>query len=234
MARFFAGDVELGKKDDDFKAGGRTPLGAAWTGRKAPARRSVKRVVMVAVAMICLYVFFKNMPKDVQQRGVRPKYIHSEDGAPANSPVSTPQSRPKESDQLPPPPATEDEEESQHTFGGPIKFYALAATLQTISRSQGVKVDNKNVLFAASSLKSASTLIPMACDMALMERNTVHFAYMGRSEVSMHLLRAVNGIDEECDVKFHGMSLEGVGHYCQIADIVNRRPTGFWTYKHRF
>lgn len=203
MVRFLAGDEEMGKKDDDYRSGGRTPIPATWSGRKAPMRRNVKRVAWGFIAALFLYLFFYNMPTDVQQRGVRPQYIHPEMGESRNNPISKPSSSlSKSTDEMPP--GAEEDETSKHTFSGPIKFYELAATLQAISRSQGVKVDNKNILFAASSLKSASTLIPMACDMAAWERSIVHFVYMGRSEVSMELMKAVNGINDECAVNFHG------------------------------
>lgn len=65
---------------------------------------------------------------------------------------------------------------------------------------------NKNVLFAAASLKSASLLLPMACQMGDELRNYVHFALIGGSGIGMDELRAVNGIDKSCQVIFHGMA----------------------------
>ncbi len=62
-----------------------------------------------------------------------------------------------------------------------------------------------NKLFAAASLKSAATLLPIACEMGIRERNYVHFAFMGRDEILMDALEAVNGIGPECKIMFHGM-----------------------------
>lgn len=54
---------------------------------------------------------------------------------------------------------------SLHTFGGPIKFYELAVSLHTVAiKTKGSDLYNRNVVFAASSLRSASILIPLACE----------------------------------------------------------------------
>ena len=60
-------------------------------------------------------------------------------------------------------------------------------------------------LFAAASLKSASILLPIACEMANRERNYVHFAFMGRDDISMDILKSVNlGDAKECSIIIHG------------------------------
>jgi hypothetical protein len=41
--------------------------------------------------------------------------------------------------------------------------------------------------------------------MALKERNQVHFALMGRDDISMDILKAVNGVEDGCKINFHGM-----------------------------
>lgn len=33
----------------------------------------------------------------------------------------------------------------------------------------------------------------------------MHFALMGRDDISMDILKAVNGVAEECKLIFHGM-----------------------------
>jgi hypothetical protein len=63
---------------------------------------------------------------------------------------------------------------------------------------------NKNVLFAAASLKSAALLLPLACDMGNELRNYVHFALFGGSEITLEDLRFINGLDASCQVIFHG------------------------------
>jgi hypothetical protein len=37
------------------------------------------------------------------------------------------------------------------------------------------------------------------------ERNFVHFALMGRDDISMEMLKSVNGVTNECKIIFHGM-----------------------------
>jgi hypothetical protein len=60
------------------------------------------------------------------------------------------------------------------------------------------------VLFAASNVKSASALLPLACEMASFERSYVHFTFMGRDDISLDLLKEVNGVKVGCDITFHG------------------------------
>jgi hypothetical protein len=39
--------------------------------------------------------------------------------------------------------------------------------------------------------------------MAIRERNYVHFALMGRDDISMDILKSVNGLTKECKIIFH-------------------------------
>ena len=64
-------------------------------------------------------------------------------------------------------------------------------------------------------MKSAAILLPIACDMAIRERNYVHFALIGRDDISMDILRSVNGITKECKIIFHGMSSRKTVHVKQ-------------------
>jgi hypothetical protein len=41
--------------------------------------------------------------------------------------------------------------------------------------------------------------------MAIRERNYVHFVFMGRDDISMDVLRSVNGITADCKIIFHGI-----------------------------
>ena len=64
---------------------------------------------------------------------------------------------------------------------------------------------NHYQLFAAASLKSASILLPIACEMSIRGTNTVHFALMGRDDISIDELKSVNGITNDCKIAYHGM-----------------------------
>ncbi|GAB7343295.1 hypothetical protein MBLNU457_1348t1 [Dothideomycetes sp. NU457] len=94
--------------------------------------------------------------------------------------------------------------EEEHYYSGPIKFYKLAATLHAIAKTMGHRSFNRNVLFAASSLKSAANLIPMACEMAQRNRNFAHLVLMGREALPLEDILEMNGVDtEKCKVFFH-------------------------------
>ena len=95
---------------------------------------------------------------------------------------------------------------AKYWYDGQIRFQALRETLLASQRMGGNKWTNKNVLFAASNLKSAATLLPMACEMARRKKNNVHFAFLGRDEISMKELLEVNGVDPTCAtfVSVHG------------------------------
>ncbi|KAI7543023.1 hypothetical protein KC343_g16313, partial [Hortaea werneckii] len=76
-----------------------------------------------------------------------------------------------------------------------------------IKRTKGL--DNRNVLFSVSSLKSAANLIPMACEMARWDRNYVHFALHGRDSLPLQDILEINGVSkEDCPVSFHDARAE--------------------------
>jgi hypothetical protein len=93
-------------------------------------------------------------------------------------------------------------------YNGPVKFHNLAVSLHAISGTRGTMFHNKNVLFAAASLKSAAVLLPLACAMGTEFRSYVHFALMSRSDVEMKELKKINGIDDECEIIFHGTAIQ--------------------------
>jgi hypothetical protein len=142
--RLFPGDEELGKRDDDHKRGGKSPLGLAWHQRRlphGPHRRSLKRLALGILGLIVVYYFFKNMPKDLENPRQRPNY-----GLPSG-PNAPPQK---------PPPVNRDSriksgdggtaESVAHDFNGPIKFYHLASTLHAVSKTRGSELINHNVV----------------------------------------------------------------------------------------
>ncbi|CZT07053.1 hypothetical protein WAI453_010782 [Rhynchosporium graminicola] len=197
-------DIELGKRDDDHrlrsKGGLGSGLGNAWQHRHmpfAPRRKNLRKIALGIVAVIGLYYFFKNMPTDLENPRKRPSY------EPPFTPDPPLPNLPEDHDIAPSPGQEVVAETVQHNYNGPIKFYELSSTLHDASRTGGIQSINNNVLFAAASLKSAAILLPIACDMAIRERNFVHFALMGRDEIPMGILQSVNGISEECKIMFH-------------------------------
>ncbi|KAI0406186.1 hypothetical protein F4802DRAFT_119817 [Xylaria palmicola] len=219
MRGFFLSDEELGKKDDDHKpvksAGQRRP--SSWQPTRVPPRRSLRRVGVAFAVAVFVYLFVRNIPvlgPDARMR--RPTYPLSP-GQPPSHPVPPPPG----TIMHPPDPAAQAQAQAQTQtqtqvltqalaastaekgFNGPIKYTKLAVSLQAISSTRGSQMKNKNVLFAAASLKSAANLLPMACQMGAGLKNYVHFALLGRSSIDMEQLSEINGIDESCVIIFH-------------------------------
>lgn len=207
----FGKDEELGKRDDDYKDPSSKPGAAGqewWNWRGVPRRRMSKgRVVAILGILLFMWGFFHFMPEDLGTPMRRPP-----PGTPRNQPLpfgpnavqkaQAPQTPPKGA-----PPKTDVERtpgESQHYYNGQIRFYELGGSLAAISRLGGYLIKNKNVLFAASSLKSVTNLLQLACDMGKWNRNHVHFAVMGRYDIPLDDLLRMNGIDKEaCQVFWH-------------------------------
>ena len=204
MGSLFLTDEELGKKDDDHNLpkppSFRSP---PWAPARTSPRRSAKRLALACLAGFLVYLFIKNIPTDVPVRDRRrPVYDHIEE-------LPTPfDPRLGSAGGGPPPPKIPPKQLAKSTgdgnYNGPIRFFNLATSLQAIAETKGGFMTNKNVLFAASSLQSVSTLLPVACRMGSELRSYVHFALMSRSGIDLDELRRVNGIDESCQVIFHG------------------------------
>ncbi len=209
LGRIFADDEELGKKDDDRRRGKKTIL-PTWSARKStsaatwPRRRTV---LYGLIACFTLYVFFKNIPQPDHPPMARPRFEKPHHHAPPT--IHSPKAVPDTSSEAPPrsekPSAAE-----KHYYDGPIRFYNLAVSLHAIARLGGHMEINNNVLFAASSLKSATELIPIACEMANRDRNDVHLALMGRDDLDIDEIRVLNGVDKQCNVHWHGMRRENI------------------------
>ncbi|KAK4227859.1 hypothetical protein QBC38DRAFT_476745 [Podospora fimiseda] len=206
---FFARDDDgLVKKDDDHRTGKVPPNRATWSAAtRGPRSKTLKRLAIAFGVGIFIYLFIQNLPTDVPIRDRRHPTYHSLETQPITAtrpgpatklkPYRKPE-RPKETKPDSPKTPT-----APHDYDGPIMFRKLAHTLQAISSTHGSSPINKNVLFAAASLKSASLLLPMACDMGIEARSYVHFALMGGSDIDIKALRSVNGVDESCQIIFH-------------------------------
>ena len=209
--RIFVGDEELGKRDDDHKPGSKRHLAVEWPewlSRRLITRRNLKRILLGVALVVGLYYFFKNMPTDLGPRTPRPNYGIPRAGGRNRSssmkPVKGTNTPASDKIQTEPAESNGAETEEKHWYNGPIKFYKLAESLHAIPSMTGQADVNRNVLFAAANTKSASVMLQLACDMAALKRNSVHFAFLGRDDVTMNLLKEVNGVTEGCDIKFHG------------------------------
>lgn len=223
-------DEELAKKDDDLglpkhaKQQQQQQHGGQWQAVHPPRRGLVLRLVVYLVVLgVLLFILIRTItagddassPSPLDRDPFRHDFPGAYDsptrGRPPPPPLDAePKLRPKsnpvaESKTKPKTPAAgHDALDEPKSYNGPIKFYELAASLRAISSTGGTSVTNRNVLFAAASLKSAATLLPMACRMAYEKTTYVHFAFIGRSTISLKELLQVNGIDRTCPMMMHG------------------------------
>ncbi|KAF4973524.1 hypothetical protein FZEAL_9307 [Fusarium zealandicum] len=183
-ARFWAGDEEMAKRDDDHHIHAHHPrFVPQWQATRAPRRRALGRLAAyIVVASLIFFAIYRVVLSPSDEKI---------DHKPASSRGA---SRPRHG---------ESKGAQQETYSGPLKYPELAKTLRNIQATGGSYERNNNVLFTASGLKSASVLLPMACQMFAQDRNHVHFALMGRSEISPKELLEINGIDESCKLIFH-------------------------------
>lgn len=234
LQRPIHGDEELGKKDDDHKPGTKGHIGRAWQQRRlnGPRRSNLKKIALGLLVVVGFYYFFKNMPTDLEQPRQRPSF-----GPPAGQNAPAPKTVPNSYDTVSKMADDDTAETPLHNFNGPIKFYQLASTLHSVT-TRGSSPINQNVLFAAASLKSAASLLPIACDMGIRARNYVHFALMGRDDISMDILKSVNGVGKDCGITFHDarpdfsvsssdwrMEVSSAAAFKHINDFVNPQAT---------
>ncbi|TLS29023.1 hypothetical protein PpBr36_01757 [Pyricularia pennisetigena] len=214
VPNLFLSDEEMGKKDDDHRTA-RKRLGAA----RAPSsqrvllqpRRALKRLALLVLAVFLVYQFVVNIPTDVPIRDRRRPNYWNPDAGPRNDarkrpppavapgPRGTPGMAPAQPAQ----PAAQEAQQADVLSDHDIKFPSLGASLYAIAETGGFYKANKNVLFAASSLKSVANLLPFACQMGQELRNYVHFVLMSRSGIDLSQLKAINGIDKSCRIIFH-------------------------------
>ncbi|KAF5022244.1 hypothetical protein F66182_5683 [Fusarium sp. NRRL 66182] len=181
-ARFWAGDEEMATKKDDDLHHHHSRSGPQWQATpRAPRRRTVGRLVSYLVFISLLFFIAYNL------------FLSSSDDA-TDAKHSNPE-RPAQ------PGRNQGRDKTYHN--GPLKFPELADTLRSIQATGGNYERNKNILFATSSLRSASVLLPMACQMSAQEKNHVHFALMGDSEMALKELVEINGIDPSCKLFVH-------------------------------
>lgn len=204
MKPFFLSDEEHGKKYDDRKPSKIPGLRAPhWHPARLPPRRTLRRTLLLAIVVgLCVYVFVKNIPDDLPIRDRR-RPVYADHGAPGSfrpqkPAVTLPQRQPKKN-------AHEPSSVSTALYSGPLKFTKLAKTLHGISEfTKGSFPINRNVLFAASNPRSAATLLPLACAMGREMRSLIHFALMGSTKITLQELRDINGLDDSCQIHYHG------------------------------
>ncbi|PSR77120.1 hypothetical protein BD289DRAFT_160274 [Coniella lustricola] len=204
-------DPELGvtkKNDDLFTKGNKTPTG--WRAKSAPRvplRKTFRRLGLLILFAVACYMFIINIPTDLgpQDRKRRPQYTH---GSGSASPPNLANSQLRLSNDVVRVDVGRDAAPAGRDYDGPIRFLNLADTLQPLGDTKGSASAVLNVMFAASSLSSASRILPVACQMSQEKKSRVNFALMSRNEIPLNELREINGIGEDCDVLFHDARVE--------------------------
>lgn len=213
-SRVYSKDEELGKRDDDFRPRRTTntsTLLKPWRWRK-------RRIFTVVALIIAAFTLVQHIHTDFGR--IDGKLVHTVSSGP-HQPVrpeygqSIQQREPVEA--LPRSSSSQDEVGQNHYYNGPIKFYRLGSSLRSIARTMGTRLQNRNVMFAVSSLRSAANLMPMACEMAKWDRNYVHMVFMGRDSHAIDDILEINGVNrDDCTVYFHDARCD---HSEQSTDI---------------
>ncbi|KAH7130365.1 hypothetical protein B0J11DRAFT_523031 [Dendryphion nanum] len=197
-------DEELGKKDDDHKPGATSIRGGGGQGKvrnffPSPHRWRRRRILLTVVGIYLVYLLWTSTPELsslFEKSGsnvITSAFTGGSSKTADKEPIGAPPGL-----HIPPGGST------LNTFGGTIKFYRLAASLQSASHTHGYTTTNRNVLFAISSLKSAAVMLPMICEMSKWKRNWVHVAFMGRDDIPIDDLLDINGVDRKtCPAIWH-------------------------------
>ena len=190
IQRLSASDEELGKRDDKYKP----PRNGSWGRWRIPLRYRKKRVITTLLVIALIWIVLYRLPQDL---------VSNPFSSPSFDPIYDPTSEENEP-KGPPPRESGKSAKEQHYYEGLIRFFRLASSLHQLSQTSGYSSVNRNILFAAASLKSASALIPMACEMTRWDRNHVHVAIMGRDNLSMREIQEINGVNlSTCKVFWH-------------------------------
>lgn len=167
-------------------------VGHPWRWRK-------RRIFAVIAGIVLLWYFLASILADGEGADeTLSSFLRSGNSASGSNSVNEPTGAPPRTN------AVATEEQSKHYYEGKIRFYRLAASLHAISSTRGTTPSNRNVLFAASSLRSAANLLPLACAMGKWDRSYVHFAIFGRDPMPIQEILEINRVDDdECHLFLH-------------------------------
>ncbi|KAM4056922.1 glycosyltransferase 2 [Hirsutella rhossiliensis] len=187
MPQLWRNDEEMAKKDDDHKLGTKR-ASAPWNAARPPRPAWVLRIVayLLATAALVLLLFHATS----LDRASDDSYGRYIPGLPPKA-LSAPY------------PYAKTDTSRARDYNGPITQPELAESLRPVIAVSPGSANNRNVLFAAASLQSAATLLPMACQMASARQNQVHFVLVGRDDIPLKELLKINGIDSTCPLTMH-------------------------------
>lgn len=203
LKRFWADDEEMAKKDDDLHLPRHSKHGGQWRAAHARPGFIYRLGLYACVAFLCFFAVYELAASTM---GVSVTDTYNKWDASRYDPTrhDTPRGAQQAGGQSGASKGKDGASEVAKTYNGPIRFPELARSLRSISGTGGGMYKNRNVLFAAANLKSAAFVLPMACQMAGERDNYVHFALLGKSDITMEKLLKLNGIDEDCKLILHG------------------------------
>lgn len=227
LPRFWLGDEELAKKDDDLNAPGHShgrshalslsrraqnaPAGAwqAATGARAPRRTLIMRLASYVV-LILLVLLGLNRIFGITSPAAS---LHLQTSHQTTGSESTSDQHPSQPPKTPPPGFNQELrskalEAPRRIYNEPLQFPFLADTLRALPVLDGDLPASKNVLFMAGSLRSATSLLPFACRMAQRKQQSVHFAFVLNSDIEIQEVLKLNGITKKCPIIVHGWSID--------------------------
>lgn len=181
---------DRGKKYDDAGRKGGSSRLASMLHSLITVRK--RRVILILLAAWLLYLFVKNIPTDLPPVSQRiDRYGQLRPGPPSQ--------HQQHGQAAAPPTQQQPDPDAEQEYDGPIKFFKLGSSLRFFDATS-----RDHVLFAFSSPKSSSHVLTAACAMAKNKRVRVGVATMGRQEMSLPALFAVNGISQdECPILWH-------------------------------
>jgi hypothetical protein len=192
-------DEEMCKKDDDHR-----PIDARFRPLRHRAIPRPRRIILGLFILVLLYEFFKHMPTDLApavdrynpaMAKLRQETLSKWTGSDQLPTIPKPGQAPQEPVSLP--------GQKEQGYDGKIMFPELERSFPRYKYSG--KASSRAVLFAGSSLRSVSDLLPLACRMSDQPLNYVHFILMGKEALSVQDIKEVNGIrDNECPLIWHG------------------------------
>lgn len=201
----FRNSEELGTKDDERKPGKLSSWTLFWRKGVKMRRRRLLLTVLVLLLLWAFTYYRLPTPQWISQAPpgpARPGFRGT--GSTSKDDWSWAAGYPPSPEGLPPQTNKGKAANGEFYYDGEVIFYKLPSSLHAISKTFGHRANNRNVLFAASSLKSAAVLIPFACDMAKIAKNHVHMAIMSRSDLSLEEILEINGVDKtECKMYWH-------------------------------
>lgn len=223
-AQLWRNDEEMAKKDDDHRLAPKRPS-AQWNAARAPRPAWVFRLVAYTVVAVT-FVFFLLHATGFDGASDRPPSSRGH-YVPGMSSSRSDYTYPRQ--QAPRPPSRKPPQavvahphdsprgagaDRRRDYNEPLTQPELTESLRKVNAVSPGSNRNRNVLFAAASLQSAATLLPMACQMASERQNQLHFMFVGRRDVPLKELLKINGIDSTCPLMMHGVHAHSRSMLC--------------------